>query len=528
MTRAPQRIVRSSKPAASVGLPKGIFAALRRQPPPIRVAPILLETAFLTAEGVYQRLDSRATGLSTDEAEARLSEHGPNMVAADGRKSVALLLWHAVINPLVLLLAVLATISFSTGDARAGIVMLLMIALGVGIRLIQERRADSTAAKLKAMISVTATALRDGGAQELPVAHLVPGDVVTLTAGDMIPADVRIVAAKDLFVTQGSLTGESFPVEKFEVDTGPPERSPIELATLAFLGTSVESGTAIAVIVATGRDTYLGSMAESMAEPPPETAFDKGVARFTWLMLRFMMVMVPLVFIINGLTKGRWHEAFFFALAVAVGLTPEMLPMIVTVCLSKGAMAMAKKKVIVKRINAIQNLGAMDVLCTDKTGTLTRDHVILGTHCNVVLKPDNRVLALAYLNSHFQTGLKNVMDRAVLAHSGETHHRAHIPDYAKVDEIPFDFQRRIMSVIVRTPRAWTESSVRALRRRSSPAAGASNLMASSCRWTTFASTSFARSTNNSAATGFACSQSPRKTCSPRTPPTGATTRPISS
>jgi Mg2+-importing ATPase len=451
MTRATRRLVRLAKMGSSLGLPKGIFAALRRQPRTIRVAPILLESATLTPDAVYQLLKSRVTGLTTREADARLSEHGPNMVAADGRKSLGLLFWHAIINPLVLLLAVLATISFATGDIRAGTVMLLMIALGVGLRLFQERKADTTAAKLKEMILVTATVFRDGQTQELPIAHLVPGDIVKLSAGDMIPADVRIVAAKDLFVIQGSLTGESFPIEKFEVDAGPLKRSPLELANLAFLGTSVESGTAMAAIVATGRDTYLGSMAESLAEQPTETAFDKGVARFTRLMLRFIMVMVPLVFIINGVTKGRWHEAFFFALAVAVGLTPEMLPMIVTVCLSKGAMAMAKKKVIVKRINAIQNLGAMDVLCTDKTGTLTMDHVILGTHCDVVLKPDNGVLALAYLNSHFQTGLKNVMDRAILAHSGETHHQAHIPDYAKVDEIPFDFQRRIMSVVVRTP-----------------------------------------------------------------------------
>ena len=452
MTRAPRRPVRTSSPSHhSVGLPKGIFAALRRQPPPIRVAPILLQTSSLTADGVYQLLNCRATGLTSSEADARLGEHGPNVIAADGRKSFGLLLWHAIINPLVLLLAVLASISFATGDIRAGIVMSLMILLGVGLRLFQERKADVTAAKLKAMISVTATVVRGGEGQELPVAHLVPGDVVKLAAGDMIPADVRIVAAKDLFVIQGSLTGESFPVEKFEVDTGPPDRSPVELTNLAFLGTSVESGTAVAVVVATGRETYLGSMAESLADQPTETAFDKGIARFTWLMLRFIIVMVPLVFIINGLTKGRWHEAFFFALAVAVGLTPEMLPMIVTVCLSQGAMAMAKKKVIVKRINAIQNLGAMDVLCTDKTGTLTMDRVILSSHCDVVLKPDDGVLALAYLNSHFQTGLKNLMDRAVLAHSQETHHQAHVPEYAKVDEIPFDFDRRIMSVVVRTP-----------------------------------------------------------------------------
>jgi Mg2+-importing ATPase len=345
------------------------------------------------------------TGLTASEAEARLNEHGPNMIAADGSKSIGLLVWHAVINPLVLLLGVLATISFSTGDSRAGVVMSLMIALGVGLRLIQERRADTTAAKLKAMISVTATTLRDGQPQELPMGQLVPGDVVTLAAGDMIPADVRIVTAKDLFIIQSSLTDESFPVEKFELDQGRSERSPIELANLAFLGTSVESGAATAVVAATGRQTYLGSMAESLAEQPNETAFDKGVARFTWLMVRFILVMVPVVFLINGLTKGRWHDAFFFALAVAVGLTPEMLPMIVTVCLSKGAMAMARKKVIVKRLNAIQNLGAMDVLCTDKTGTLTRDHVIQSSHCDVALKPDNGVLALAYLNSHFQRGL---------------------------------------------------------------------------------------------------------------------------
>jgi Mg2+-importing ATPase len=449
MTQTPFRPTRGTKPGASLGLPKGIFAALRRQARPIRVAPMLVESSSLAPDIVYQRLGSRRTGLTADEAESRLLEHGPNMVAAEGRKSIWLLLWHAFVNPLVLLLGVLSTISFATGDARAGIVMSLMIVLGVGLRLVQERRADTTAAKLKAMISVTATVLRDGEGQELPVAQLVPGDVVKLAAGDMIPADVRIVAAKDLFVIQGSLTGESFPVEKFEADKGPSDRSPVELSNVAFLGTSVESGTAMAVVVATGRQTYLGSMAEALTEQPTQTAFDKGVARFTWLMLRFILVMVPLVFVINGLTKGRWHEAFFFALAVAVGLTPEMLPMIVTVCLSKGAMAMSRKKVIVKRINAIQNLGAMDVLCTDKTGTLTMDHVILFMHCDVVLKEDDGVFALAYLNSHFQTGLKSVMDRAVLAHpKGLTH--AHVPEFAKVDEIPFDFQRRIMSVVVRT------------------------------------------------------------------------------
>jgi len=227
------------------------------------------------------------------------------------------------------------------------------------------------------------------------VSQLVPGDVVKLAAGDMIPGDVRIVTAKDLFVTLGSLTGESFPVEKFETEKTAATTAPLELSSIAFLGTSVESGSALAVVVATGSQTYLGGMAETLSEQTTLTAFDKGIARFTWLMLRFILVMVPLVFLINGFTKGEWTEAFFFAVAVAVGLTPEMLPMIVTICLSKGALAMSRKKVIVKRLNAIQNLGAMDVLCTDKTGTLTMDHVILEKYCDVVLKEDQGVLAMA-------------------------------------------------------------------------------------------------------------------------------------
>ncbi len=429
--------------------PKHIFAAIRREKPQIQVSQVVVESAALDAAAVYAKMSSRPLGLTSAETATRLAEHGLNVLAKDKQTSFGKLLYHAAINPLVILLAVLAIVSFVTGDARAGIVMSIMIGLGVGLKLIQESRADHAAAKLKAMISVTATVVRDGAPHEVPISQLVPGDVVKLAAGDMIPGDVRIVEAKDLFVTQGSLTGESFPVEKFEIEKHA-TAVPLELTSIAFLGTSVESGSATAVVVATGGDTYLGGMAETLSEQSTQTTFDKGIARFTWLMLRFILVMVPLVFVINGLTKGKWGDAFFFAVAVAVGLTPEMLPMIVTVCLSKGALAMSRKKVIVKRINAIQNLGAMDVLCTDKTGTLTMDHVILETYCDVVLKEDQGVLALAYTNSHFQTGLKNVLDRAILTHS-ESHEHAAIPELSKVDEIPFDFQRRIMSVVVRTP-----------------------------------------------------------------------------
>jgi Mg2+-importing ATPase len=430
--------------------PKTLFAAIRHDRPHIQVSQIVIESAVMEVADVYKRFATCPEGLTAEEARTRLAKRGPNVLAKDQRTGVGKLIWHAVLNPLVILLTVLASVSFATGDFRAGIMISLMIALSVGLKLVQEAKADSAAAKLKAMISVTATVIRNGQPQEIAVSQLVPGDVVTLAAGDMIPADVRMLVTKDLFVIQSSLTGETFPVEKFEVETNAATTVPVELTSIAFLGTSVESGSATGVVVATGKETYLGAMAQSLSEQETQTAFDKGIAQFTWLILRFVLVMVPLVFVINGLTKGNWGEAFFFAIAVAIGLTPEMLPMIVTVCLSKGALAMSRKKVIVKRLNAIQNLGAMDVLCTDKTGTLTMDHVILERHCDVVLKEDDGVLALAYMNSHFQTGLKNVLDRAVLAHT-ETHTHAKIPEYAKVDEIPFDFQRRIMSVVVRTP-----------------------------------------------------------------------------
>jgi Mg2+-importing ATPase len=416
----------------------------------IRVSPRLREAARLPAAAALELLRSGPGGLSQQQAELRLEDHGPNVVAQEKHHTWIVLLGHALVNPLVVLLLILAIVALATEDFRAAVVMFAMVGLGVVLRLVQETRADLAAARLKAMISVTATVVRDGTAREVPLAELVPGDVAKLTAGDMIPADVRILTCKDLFIVQASLTGESLPVEKTEASVDAVGRSPLELTDACFLGTSVESGTATALVVATGLDTYLGAMSKALVGPPVETSFDKGVRRFTWLMIRFMSVMVPLVFLINGLTKGDWPEAFFFALAVAVGLTPEMLPMIVTVCLSSGAIAMGRKKVIVKRLNSIQNFGAMDVLCTDKTGTLTLDRVIIEKHCDVVRKEDDDVLALVYLNSHFQTGLKNVLDRAVLEHR-EIHAEINVPAWEKVDEIPFDFSRRLMSVVVETP-----------------------------------------------------------------------------
>ena len=424
--------------------------AVVKEPNGDRTAELIRDAATKEVAEILQRLNTSANGLGDGEAAERLEVFGPNEVAQEKRHSWLQRFYHAAINPLVILLTLLATISFLTGDFRAGTVMLLMVVLGLSLRFVQETKADNAAAKLKAMISVTATVIRDGQPREIPLRELVPGDIVKLSSGDMIPGDVRLIAAKDLFVIQATLTGESLPVEKTDQPDAREKISAIERNNLCFLGTSVESGSATALIIATGTQTYFGKVARSLAGQQVDTAFDRGVKKFTWLMIRFMLVMVPLVFFINGLTKHDWKEAFFFALAVAVGLTPEMLPMIVSVCLSKGALSMSKKKVIVKKLNSIQNFGAMNVLCTDKTGTLTIDHVILELHVDVFKNESEEVLRDAYVISHFQTGLKNVLDRAVLKHR-EVHAELNIEKYSKVDELPFDFSRRMMSVAVELP-----------------------------------------------------------------------------
>ncbi len=428
-----------------------LSTARKKSSEAIHVATQVIEAARAEVSEVLDGLSSSLQGLRESEVETRRQTHGPNEVAREEKHGPLWRLMMSLRNPLVVLLATLAAISFTTGDVRAGTVMCLMVVLGVLLKFIQEARADTAAAQLKAMIKVTATVIREGEATEVPLGDLVPGDIVKLSAGDMIPADVRVITSKDLFVIQASLTGESLPVEKFDPRESRINISPLEFSNICFLGTSVESGTALAVVVATGKQTYFGSMAGNITGQLVETSFDKGIKRFTWLMIRFMMVMVPLVFLINGFTKGNWGEAFFFALAVAVGLTPEMLPMIVSVSLSRGAILMSRKKVIVKRLNSIQNFGAMDVLCTDKTGTLTIDHVILEHHCDVVREEDDAVLRDAYLISHFQTGLKNVLDRAILDHRQEVHQKYSVETHRKVDEIPFDFSRRMMSVVVETP-----------------------------------------------------------------------------
>ena len=436
-----------SKGAAPPARPEKPAIPTKAKNQNIRVSPAVLDAARKDGDALLRDLRTSAAGLTQAEAEERARTAGPNEVAQEKKQGWPLRVLKIIRNPLVILLSTLSAISFLTGDPRAGSVMAGMVALSVGLRFWQEARADAAAEKLKAMIHVTATVVRDGAAREIRLRDLVPGDIINLAAGDMIPGDVRLLSSKDLFVSQGSLTGESLPVEKIHDPQIKEESSPTELMNTCFMGTSVESGTATAVVVTTGLQTYLGSMAHSIAEERPQTSFDQGLNRFTWLMMQFMAVMVPVVFFINGSTKHDWKGAFFFALAVAVGLTPEMLPMIVSVCLSKGALGMSRKKVIVKRLNSIQNFGAMNVLCTDKTGTLTEDRVVLMRHCNVAGRETDAVLLNGFLISYFQTGLRNLLDRAILE-STDFHAKAAVEKFKKLDEIPFDFTRRIMSVMV--------------------------------------------------------------------------------
>jgi len=407
----------------------------------------------LSPEQACAKLRSAPEGLSEAEAADRLREIGPNLVARERKATIGEELWSRARNPLNALLLTLAIVSYFLGDVRAALVIATMVVLAISTAFFQEHRSNEAAARLRAMVHTTASVRRgrsqsDDPFAEVPIDCLVPGDVVRLSAGDMIPADLRLLEAKDLFVNQSALTGESMPAEKHAQASLAPCEDSLDLPNLCFMGANVVSGYGTGVIVRTGAKTFFGHLAHEIVGQRVQTAFDRGVNRFTWLMIRFIIVMVPAVFLINGLTKHDWLEALLFAVAVAVGLTPEMLPMIVTVNLAKGAIAMSRKKVIVKRLNAIQNFGAMDVLCTDKTGTLTQDRIILKRHIDVEGNDSEQVLQYAFLNSHFQSGLRNLLDKAVLAHAELDQALRIDGGYAKVDEIPFDFIRRRLSVVV--------------------------------------------------------------------------------
>lgn len=438
----------------------------------------VVREAHNTLDTTLLNVNASLDGLTVAEASTRYSQNGPNEVAHDKPPHVLVQLAIAFKNPFIAVLVVLAVIQFFTdfwipyesGDETdlTGVTIVLTMVLISGIlRFWQEYRSNKAAEALKAMVRTTATVLRRNNNSsepqrlEVPITELVSGDVVQLSAGDMIPADIRLIESRDLFVSQAVLTGEALPVEKYDTmgnisekhaDTIASDQAELlDLPNVCFMGTNVVSGTAKALVIATGAGTYFGSLAKSVVGTRAQTAFDRGVNSVSWLLIRFMVIMVPIVFLINGMGKGSWFEAFLFAVAVAVGLTPEMLPLIVSSNLAKGAVLMAKRKVVVKRLNAIQNFGAMNILCTDKTGTLTQDRIILEHHVNLQQQDDKRVFELAWLNSFHQSGMRNLMDQAVVHFGEKFKQNTALRAYRKIDEIPFDFMRRRLSIVVENP-----------------------------------------------------------------------------
>lgn len=413
-------------------------------------------------DSIFKILETGENGISTNEAINRLEEYGLNQVAHEKPTPWYIQLINAFINPFVIILLALAIISYITDVAiapagekswEAVIVIIIMVTISALLHFFQEYRSGKAAQKLKALVQSTAAiARKDTGVEEIPMKYIVPGDIIHLATGDMIPADLKIIKAKDLFISQSALTGESQPVEKFsDIKTElNPKMNPSDIDNICLLGTDVISGSAVGIVITTGNDTYFGSIAKSIVDKKIETSFEKGVSSVSRLLIRFMLVMVPIVFVINGITKGDWLQALLFGVSIAVGLTPEMLPVIVTTNLAKGAIAMSKRKTVVKKLDAIQNFGAMDILCTDKTGTLTLDKIILERHLDVHGNENNRVLRHAYLNSFYQTGFRNLMDKAILEHGNERGFEILKHKYTKVDEIPFDFARRRMSVVLQS------------------------------------------------------------------------------
>jgi len=461
-------------------LEQGAHAAATESDTSRRANRRMLDLSSMGLNALFSRFGSGRGGLSEAQAQAARERHGANEVDHEKPLSWVSHLWLSYRNPFNLLLTALAGLSWLTDVQMADsddqswtavVIIGSMVVISTVLRFAQELRSNRAAEALKAMVQNTATVLRadaqapaaNGGGRrlfgaplhdsgshqmEVPLAELVPGDVVLLSAGDMIPADCRILNAKDLFVAQAALTGESLPVEKHAIQRVETANA-LELENMAFMGTNVVSGSGSALVIATGGDTYFGQLAGRVTQTTrAPTQFQQGINRVSWVLIRFMLVMAPIVMLINGFTKGDWLEALLFALAIAVGLTPEMLPMIVTATLAKGALRMSRRKVVVKRLDAIQNLGAMNVLCTDKTGTLTQDRIVLERHTDVYGTSSDDVLAYAYLNSYYQTGLKNLLDVAVLQHAEVQRSLNLAAKYRKVDEIPFDFSRRRMSVVV--------------------------------------------------------------------------------
>ena len=416
-------------------------------------------------ESTFANYKTSAHGLVDDQVEENRDAYGENVITKGQEDSMIKKIYESIINPFTVILLVIALVSFITNvwlakpgeqDPTTSIIIVTLVLISGGIRFIQELRSDKAASNLSRMIVNTATVLRDGSEQEIPIDEIVVGDVIKLSAGDMIPADVVLIDSRDFFVQQSGLTGESDAVEKVCLRKADSQNldSLLESESLAFMGTNVISGRATALVLVVGDETMMGAIEQTINTYDEPTSFEREMNTISWLLIRLMLVMVPVVFVINGLTDGDWLEAGVFALSVGVGLTPEMLPMIITASLAKGSIIMAKEKVVIKKLNAIQDLGAIDILCTDKTGTLTQDEIVLEYPLDIHGELDLSVLRRAYLNSYFQTGLKNLMDRAIINRTQKEAKKHEIvrdldQTFHKIDELPFDFERRRMSVIVK-------------------------------------------------------------------------------
>ena len=415
---------------------------------------------------VLDALETSITGVQEDQVEMLRETYGENKLTKATEVPLWKKIYESIINPFTVILLVIAVISLMTNvilakpgeeDPTTSIIIVVLVLISGGIRFVQELKSDKAASNLSSLIVNTATVIRDGVQQEIPIEELVVGDVIKLSAGDMLPADALLLETRDFFIQQSSLTGESESVEKKAMWTPSEEESQkpvLESERFVFMGSNVVSGSALAVILVTGNDTMIGRIEKTLNTFDEPTSFEKEMNTISWLLIRLMLVLVPVVFVINGLTDSDWLEAGVFALSVAVGLTPEMLPMIITASLAKGAVIMAKEKVVIKKLNAIQDLGAIDILCTDKTGTLTQDEIILEYPLDIHANLDLGVLKIGYLNSYFQTGLKNLLDRAIITRTEkESVEHENLRDlstrYQKIDELPFDFERRRMSVIVK-------------------------------------------------------------------------------
>lgn len=415
----------------------------------------LRSCAFLVPEDLFTLLSASQSGLTNNEAENRQDEFGRNVITIGNKNTLPHRLREAVINPFNVILLLVAVVTYFTDvvaskkpDYLTVIIILSLVFLSSSVAFVQSQRSNAAAEKLSQMISNKADVWRDEKLADIPMDEVVPGDIVRLSAGDMIPADVRFLTTKDTFVAQAALTGESNPVEKFSSICSKKNDALTDLHNIGFMGSNIISGSATAIVLATGNNTYFGSMAKSLSGDRAKTSFERGVDSVSKLLVRMMLVMVPVVFLINGLSKGDWPNAFLFAVSIAVGLTPEMLPVIMTSTLAKGAVSMSRHKVIVRTLGAIQTFGEMDVLCTDKTGTLTEDKIILEKYMNLHGEDDTRILRHAYLNSYFQTGLKNLIDIAIINRAGQNGLSNILDAYSRVDEIPFDFSRRRMSVVL--------------------------------------------------------------------------------